>query len=57
MENNTLGKVGILKIENITGITQKCGRNGFCQTRVAACCRGEYGCKTYKGYKWSYAPL
>lgn len=37
--------------------TKECGRNGFCQTRVAACCRGEYGCKTYKGYKWSYEPL
>ena len=37
--------------------TKECGRNGFCQTRVAACCRGEYGCKTYKGYIWSYEPL
>lgn len=37
--------------------TKECGRNGFCQVRVAACCRGDYGCKTYKGYKWSYVPL
>lgn len=37
--------------------TKECGRNGFTQTRVAACCRGEYGCKTYKGYKWSYEPM
>lgn len=45
------------KLVNIWNSTKECGRNGFCQTRVAACCRGEYGCKTYKGYKWSYAPL
>lgn len=36
---------------------RECGRNGFCQPRVSACCRGDYGCKTYKGYIWSYAPL
>lgn len=30
--------------------TQECGRNGFNQGAVAACCRGER--KTYKGFKW-----
>ena len=33
--------------------TNECGRNGFSQSNVAACCRGE---KTqYKGFKWQYA--
>lgn len=45
------------KLVKIWNSTKECGRNCFCQTRVAACCRGEYGCKTYKGYKWSYEPL
>lgn len=35
--------------------TKECGRNGFCQSAVAACCRGEY--KQYKGFRWSYVPL
>lgn len=35
--------------------TNECGRNGYCQGWVAACCRGER--KTHKGYKWSYIPL
>ena len=35
--------------------TKECGRNGFYQSAVAACCRGEY--KQYKGFRWSYVPL
>ena len=33
--------------------TQECGRNGFDQSTVAACCRGER--KTHKGFLWMYA--
>ena len=33
--------------------TNECGRNGFNQGVVAACCRGEK--PQYKGYKWCYA--
>ena len=33
--------------------TNECGRNGFNQGNVAACCRGER--KTHKGYRWEYA--
>lgn len=34
--------------------TNECGRNGFDQASVAACCRGD---KTkYKSFKWSYEP-
>ena len=32
--------------------TMECGRNGFNQSSVAACCRGER--KTHKGFKWCY---
>lgn len=32
--------------------TKECGRNGFSQGAVAACCRGEY--KQHKGYIWKY---
>ena len=32
--------------------TMECGRNGFNQSVVAACCRGER--KTHKGYRWKY---
>lgn len=32
--------------------TAECGRNGFKQSSVAACCRGEL--KTYKGFIWKY---
>lgn len=32
--------------------TRECGRNGFGQVNVAACCRGEY--KQHKGYIWRY---
>ena len=33
--------------------SKECGRNGFNQGHVAACCRGEE--KTHKGFKWMYA--
>ena len=33
--------------------TQECGRNGFGQGLIAACCRGEY--KQAYNYKWQYA--
>ena len=32
--------------------TRECGRNGFDQSAVAACCRGEL--KQYKGFLWMY---
>ena len=32
--------------------TKECGRNGFNQGAVAACCRGER--KQYKGFLWMY---
>ena len=32
--------------------TQECGRNGFGQRHVSACCRGER--KSHKGYIWKY---
>ena len=32
--------------------TAECGRNGFKQSSVAACCRGER--KTHKGFIWKY---
>ena len=32
--------------------TRECGRNGFHQGNVAACCRGEL--KQYKGFLWMY---
>lgn len=37
---------------NVWCSTRECGRNGFDQGTVAACCRGEQ--KTHKGYIWSY---
>ena len=43
------------KLVKIWKSTNECGRNGFCQNLVAACCRGER--KTHKGHKWSYEPL
>ena len=33
--------------------TKECGRNGFNQSAVAACCRGKL--KSHKGFKWCYA--
>ena len=32
--------------------TMECGRNGFHQGAVAACCRGER--KSHKGFRWKY---
>ena len=32
--------------------TQECGRNGFDQSSVSACCNGKQ--KSHKGYKWCY---
>jgi hypothetical protein len=32
--------------------TRECGRNGFAQGHVAACCRGEQ--KSAYGFKWCY---
>lgn len=37
--------------------TKECGKDGYSPNHVAGCCRGDYGCKTHKGYKWSYQPL
>ena len=33
--------------------TAECGRNGYNQGNVAACCRGER--KSHKGFRWQYA--
>lgn len=33
--------------------TKECARNGYIQSGVASCCRGEI--TTYKGYIWKYA--
>ena len=33
--------------------TQECGRNGFNQSAVAKCCRGER--KSHKGFIWKYS--
>lgn len=35
--------------------TQECGRNGYNQSNVASCCRGNL--KTYKAFQWSYEPI
>ena len=35
--------------------TAECGRNGFNQGNVTACCRGKR--KTHKGFYWSYTKL
>lgn len=35
--------------------TKECGRNGYNQGHVAACCRGKR--KTHKGFIWSYEKL
>ena len=35
--------------------TRECGRNGYKQCQVAACCRGKI--KSHKGFLWSYTPL
>ena len=35
--------------------TRECGRNGYKQCQVVACCNGKI--KSHKGYIWSYTPL
>lgn len=48
------------KFVKIWPSTKECGRNGFKQGNVAACCRKCYNRgrnDIYKGYKWSYEPL
>ena len=37
--------------------TNEAGRQGFDQGNVSACCRGDKGYKTHKGFIWSYTPL
>lgn len=34
--------------------TAECGRKGFNQSAVAACCRGVKNYKTHKGFEWRY---
>lgn len=34
--------------------TAECGRQGFNQSAVAACCRGVKNYKTHKGFEWKY---
>lgn len=40
------------KLVNIWPSAMECGRNGFSQSGISACCNGKL--KTYKGYKWYY---
>ena len=35
--------------------TLECGKNGFTQSNISACCRGKR--KSANGYRWTYAPL
>ena len=35
--------------------TKECGRNGFDQSNISSCCRGER--KTHRGYRWSYTKI
>ena len=35
--------------------TKECGRNGFGQSLISACCNGKR--KQHKGFRWSYVPL
>jgi len=35
--------------------TMECQRNGFNNSNVGKCCRGEY--KQHRGFRWSYTPL
>lgn len=48
------------ELVKIWSSTCECGRNGFHQGAVAACCRkcfNREGNNIYKGHKWSYEPL
>jgi hypothetical protein len=42
-----------MQILRIWGSTRECGRNGYDQSHVASCCRGET--KIHKGFIWRYA--
>lgn len=44
-----------LKLIKIWESTMECGRNGYNQGSVAACCRGER--RLHKGFIWSYIEL
>lgn len=35
----------------------ECSRYGFHAGAIGACCKGLYGFKTHKGFRWSYVPL
>lgn len=40
--------------------TSECGKNGFHQSHISACCRNCFnreGNNVYKGYIWSYTPI
>lgn len=43
------------KLVRIWKSTLECAYNGFNQSHVAACCRGDE--KKHKGFRWSYKPL
>lgn len=45
-------KLNLIKIWNSSC---ECETQGFAQTHVSSCCRGER--KTHKGYIWSYTPI
>ena len=40
------------KLVKIWPSSMECGRNGFNQSCISACCNGKL--KTYKNYKWNY---
>lgn len=43
------------KLVNVWESTKEVGRNGYTQSSISACCRGEL--KSHKGYIWSYREL
>lgn len=48
------------ELVKIWSSTNECGRNGYNQGAVAACCKNKFnkeGNNKYKGYIWSYVPL
>ena len=34
--------------------TREASRNGFNHSHISKCCRGDYGFKSHKGYRWKY---
>ena len=42
------------QLVNVWPSTAECGRHGFYQAAISACCRGKL--KKHKGFKWSYLP-